>query len=70
MNLLRKEKFQSYYDGNTNTLHLPIRKFKRLNPWQTKPSPYPVTVLAGQYSTHYKKYSMKGEFIALHTKIE
>ena len=41
---------------------LVYRRFKKLAPWQTKPSPYPVTVLAGQFSTHYKKYSTKGGY--------
>ena len=54
---MRKENFQSFYDGNTNTLHLPLRKFKKLNSSQTKPSPYPVAVLSGQYTTQYKKYT-------------
>lgn len=60
LNQLRKEKFQSYYDANTNTLLLPVRKFKRLSPKQTKLSPYPVSVLAGQFATDFKKYSSKG----------
>lgn len=57
LNQLRKEKFQSYYDSNTNTLHLPVKRFKRLNATQTKPSAYPVTVLAGQFATDFKKYA-------------
>ena len=60
MNLLRKEKFQSYYDSNTNCLHLPVKRFKKLNAEQTKPTPYPVTVLAGQFATDFKKYTMEG----------
>jgi len=59
LNLLRKEKFQSYYDSNTNCLHLPVKRFKKLNAEQTKPTPYPVTVLAGQFATDFKKYTME-----------
>ena len=62
MNLLRKEKFQSYYDSNTNCLHLPVKRFKKLNAEQTKPTPYPVTVLAGQFATDFKKYTMEGSY--------
>ena len=61
LNQLRKENFQSYYDANTNSLLLPVKKFKRLTPKQTKLSPYPVTVLAGQFATDFKKYSTKGK---------
>jgi len=59
LNQLRKDKFQSYYDANTNTLLLPVTKFKRLNAKQTRVSPYPVTVLAGQFATDFKKYTSK-----------
>ena len=65
LNLLRKEKFQSYYDSNTNCLHLPVKRFKKLNAEQTKPTPYPVTVLAGQFATDFKKYTMEGSQIQL-----
>lgn len=57
LNLIRKESFSSFYDSNSNTLHLPRNRFKMLKKWQTKKSPYPVAVLAGQYKTDYKTYT-------------
>ena len=57
LNQMRKESCQSYYEPNTNRLHLPLRQFKKLKDWQTRKSPYPVPVLSGQYHNDFKTYS-------------
>jgi len=60
---MRKESFSSFYDSNSNTLHLPRNRYKKMKKWQTKKSPYPVAVLAGQYKTDFKTYTPQGKDI-------
>jgi len=57
LNMMRKESFSSFYDSNSNTLHLARNRFKVLKKWQTKKSPYPVAVLAGQFKSDFKTYT-------------
>jgi len=57
LNQMRRESCQSYYEPNTNRLHLPLRQFKTLKEWQTRKTPYPVPVLSGQFQHDYKAYS-------------
>ena len=64
---MRKKSFSSFYDSNSNTLQLFTNLFKRLHPKQTKNSPYPVAVLAGQFKNDYKTYSLEvqGKYLKL-----
>jgi len=43
-------------DSQTNVVHVPAGSYKVLPPEATKVGYYPVAVLPGQYSDHYKTY--------------
>ena len=68
LNQMRRESCQSYYEPNTNRLHLPLRQFKTLKEWQTRKTPYPVPVLSGQFQHDYKTYTPERK--AVHRKKE
>ena len=60
LNNLRRTKFSSYYDANTNRLHVPVKRFKKLKKAQTRKSNYPVALIHGQFAMDFKKYSPEG----------
>lgn len=53
----RKEERASYYDMQTQLIHIPSRKNNKLKRHQTEPSKYPVALLPGQYQDYYHAYS-------------
>ena len=61
--MIRKESFSSFYDANSNCLHLPRNRFKIMKKCQTKKSAYPVAVLAGQFMEDFKTYTSQGKLL-------
>ncbi|XP_048577479.1 PHD finger protein 10 isoform X2 [Nematostella vectensis] len=54
--LQRKEERQSYFDMQTQIIHVPCNRSAKLPQHLTQPSMYPVSLLPGQYQEHYKRY--------------
>lgn len=55
----RREERASYYDMQTQLIHIPARRNKKLPPNMTIPSKYPVALLPGQYQEYYHSYSFR-----------
>lgn len=53
----RREERQAYFDLQTMEVHWPCGRYKKLPPELTKPSPYPVALIPGQFQEYYKQYS-------------
>jgi hypothetical protein len=53
----RKEERASYYDMQTQLIHIPARKNIKMPPHMTVPSKYPVALLLGQYQDYYYPYT-------------
>ena len=53
----RKEERASYYDMQTQLIHIPARKNKKMPAHMTVPSKYPVALLPGQYQDYFYPYS-------------
>ncbi|XP_041353041.1 dentin sialophosphoprotein-like [Gigantopelta aegis] len=53
----RKEERRSYFDLQTFMIHYPSTKYKKLAPDVTKPGPYPVSLIPGQFQNFYKSYT-------------
>ncbi|XP_033736165.1 PHD finger protein 10-like [Pecten maximus] len=53
----RKEERRAYFDLQTFNVHYPAGRYKVLPPDLTSPSPYPVTLIPGQYQDYYKNHS-------------
>ena len=55
----RKEERASYYDMQTQLIHIPAGRNHKMKKHQTAPSKYPVALLPGQYRDYYYPYSSK-----------
>ena len=53
----RKEERASYYDMQTQLIHIPARRNSKMPAHMTVPSKYPVALLPGQYQDYYYPYS-------------
>lgn len=53
----RREERCSYFDMQTQIIHIPSNKTTRLPKHCTKPSLYPVALLPGQFQEYFKSYS-------------
>ncbi|KAJ8045971.1 PHD finger protein 10 [Holothuria leucospilota] len=53
----KREERQYYLDLQTMLIHCPKNKMKHLTKDQTKPGPYPVAVIPGQYQNYHKSYT-------------
>lgn len=53
----RREERCSYFDMQTQIIHVPANKTTRLTKPCTKPSLYPVALLPGQFQEYYKRYT-------------
>ena len=53
----RKEERASYYDMQTQLIHIPARRNRKMPAHMTIPSKYPVALLPGQYQDYYYPYS-------------
>lgn len=53
----RREERASYYDMQTQLIHIPKRRNRKLPAHMTVPSKYPVALLPGQYQDYYYRYS-------------
>lgn len=53
----RREERCSYFDMQTQIIHVPVNKTTRLPKHCTKPSLYPVSLLPGQFQEYYKRYT-------------
>ncbi|XP_020632189.1 PHD finger protein 10-like isoform X4 [Orbicella faveolata] len=53
----RREERCSYFDMQTQIIHVPSNKTTRLPKQCTKPSLYPVSLLPGQFQEYFKRYS-------------
>ena len=49
----RKEERASYYDMQTQLIHIPARRNRKMPAHMTIPSKYPVALLPGQYQDYY-----------------
>ncbi|KAG9483997.1 hypothetical protein GDO78_009745 [Eleutherodactylus coqui] len=57
LNRERMEERRAYFDLQTHVIQVPQRKFKILPAEMTKVSPYPVSLIPGQFQEYYKRYS-------------
>lgn len=55
----RKEERASYYDMQTQLIHIPSRRNRKMPAHATVPSKYPVALLPGQYQDYYFPYNSK-----------
>ncbi|KAK3698907.1 hypothetical protein QZH41_020366 [Actinostola sp. cb2023] len=55
--LQRREERCSYFDMQTQIIHVPHNKMSKLPKQMTLPSKYPVSLLPGQFQEFYKSYS-------------
>ncbi|XP_071834739.1 uncharacterized protein [Apostichopus japonicus] len=53
----KREERQYYLDLQTMLIHCPNTKMKKLTKEQSKPGPYPVAVIPGQFQNYYKSYT-------------
>ena len=53
----RKEERASYYDMQTQLIHIPARRNHKMKRQYTAPSKYPVALLPGQYQDYYYHYT-------------
>lgn len=53
----RKEERASYYDMQTQLIHIPARRNRKMPAHATIPSKYPVALLPGQYQDYYYAYN-------------
>uniref|UniRef100_A0A914HIL0 Rab3 GTPase-activating protein non-catalytic subunit n=1 Tax=Globodera rostochiensis TaxID=31243 RepID=A0A914HIL0_GLORO len=56
LQFVRKTERQQFWEMNTNVIHSPLNKWMRLSAEHSKPSKYPVFLMPGQYTTHYRKF--------------
>lgn len=56
LQLYKKNERGSFWDLQTSILQSSIRKWKRLPASITKPNPYPVALIHGQFQHYYRKY--------------
>lgn len=54
---LNTQKVKAFFEHHTKLKFYPGNRFKKLKPEYTRPAPYPVALLQGQYTTYYKKFS-------------
>ncbi|XP_078590286.1 PHD finger protein 10-like isoform X9 [Branchiostoma floridae x Branchiostoma japonicum] len=57
LNQERMEERRAYFDMQTQTIQVPAGKMKKLPPEATKPGPFPVALIPGQFQEYYKKYT-------------
>ncbi|KAM4692997.1 PHD finger protein 10 isoform 2-T2 [Discoglossus pictus] len=57
LNRERMEERRAYFDLQTHIVQVPQGKFKILPTGVTKVSPYPVSLIPGQFQEYYKRYS-------------
>ncbi|KAI8481467.1 PHD finger protein 10 [Branchiostoma belcheri] len=57
LNQERMEERRAYFDMQTQTIQVPAGKMKKLPPEVTKPGPFPVALIPGQFQEYYKKYT-------------
>ena len=53
----RKEERASYYDMQTQLIHIPAGRNRKMPAHMTVPSKYPVALLPGQYQDYFNPYS-------------
>nr|DBA26914.1 TPA: hypothetical protein GDO54_011110 [Pyxicephalus adspersus] len=57
LNRERMEERRAYFDLQTHVIQVPQGKYKILPTEMTKVSPYPVSLIPGQFQEYYKRYS-------------
>ncbi|CAH1261392.1 PHF10 [Branchiostoma lanceolatum] len=57
LNQERMEERRAYFDMQTQTIQVPAGKMRKLPPEATKPGPFPVALIPGQFQEYYKKYT-------------
>nr|AAH77418.1 MGC82172 protein [Xenopus laevis] len=57
LNRERMEERRAYFDLQTHVIQVPQGKYKILPSEMTKVSPYPVSLIPGQFQEYYKRYS-------------
>ncbi|KAM5163174.1 PHD finger protein 10 isoform 2-T2 [Mantella aurantiaca] len=57
LNRERMEERRAYFDLQTHVIQVPQGKYKILPTETTKVSPYPVSLIPGQFQEYYKRYS-------------
>ncbi|KAG8444351.1 hypothetical protein GDO86_009512 [Hymenochirus boettgeri] len=57
LNRERMEERRAYFDLQTHIIQVPQGKYKILSTNMTKVSPYPVSLIPGQFQEYYKRYS-------------
>ncbi|XP_069116734.1 PHD finger protein 10-like [Argopecten irradians] len=66
----RKEERRAYFDLQTFNVHYPAGRYKALPSDLTVPSPYPVTLIPGQYQDYYKNHSSEElKYLPLNTAL-
>ncbi|OWF47440.1 PHD finger protein 10 [Mizuhopecten yessoensis] len=66
----RKEERRAYFDLQTFNVHYPAGRFKVLPTELTSPTPYPVTLIPGQYQDYYKSHSTEElKYLPLNTAL-
>ena len=55
LNEQRKDK--SFFEQHTQLIMVPQNRYKKLKPEYTRPKPYPVALVEGQYTSVYKKFT-------------
>uniref|UniRef100_A0A1I7T9Z4 PHD finger protein 10 n=1 Tax=Caenorhabditis tropicalis TaxID=1561998 RepID=A0A1I7T9Z4_9PELO len=53
----RRNERKHFWDIQTNIIQSPRNKWLVMKPEATRPGPYPVALIPGQYSTYYKKFT-------------
>lgn len=48
---------KSFYDHHTQLVFAPMSKYHKLKPEYTRPAPYPVALIQGQYTNYYRRYT-------------
>ncbi|KHN76743.1 PHD finger protein 10 [Toxocara canis] len=57
MNAIKKVERRHFWDIQTSIIQSPKNRWRRCIPEVTRPGPYPVALISGQFHEHYKRYS-------------
>uniref|UniRef100_A0A9J2PP88 PHD-type domain-containing protein n=2 Tax=Ascaris TaxID=6251 RepID=A0A9J2PP88_ASCLU len=57
MNSIKKIERRHFWDIQTSIIQSPKNRWRRLTSEATRPGPYPVALISGQFHQHYKKFS-------------
>lgn len=58
LQLIKKSERKFFYDIQTSIIQSAANRWNRLSKEATRASPYPVTLIPGQYASHFRRFDV------------